>query len=201
MAVSAARELRRYLLLLGLPGDHLDIARGHVARRCMDSGRPWLANHASDDLMRKVAPIPERVGVYRSAGIHSLLLVPLPTAGRSIGAMLLGRAGASAPFSDEDILTAQGLAARAAVASVHRYTTERTMARELQTALLSEHDSPHLDVGVAACYGAGLSASRRGWSRRGPPCVEGSAARRWAAGACDGAAVTGRFVQPVTAAP
>ncbi|MFB6564762.1 SpoIIE family protein phosphatase [Streptomyces sp. NPDC056400] len=154
MAVSAAQELRRYLLLLGVPGDHLDIARGHVVRNCMNSGRPWLANHASDDLMRKVTPVPERVGVWRSAGIHSLLLVPLPTTGRSVGAMLLGRAGASAPFSDEDILTAQGLATRAAVAidSAHRYTTEHTMARELQAALLSEPDSPHPDVEVATRY-------------------------------------------------
>ncbi|MEW2399530.1 SpoIIE family protein phosphatase [Streptomyces sp. NPDC046862] len=154
MALSAPQEVRRQLRLMGGPAGYIDIPRGSVSRRCMDTGRPWLGNHASDELLQKMPVDLEPLRVLRAAGIHSFLLVPLPTAGRSVGHVILGRAGASAPFSEEDVLTAQGLAGRAAVAidSARRYTHEHTMALELQRALLSEPGSPDPGVEVATRY-------------------------------------------------
>ncbi|MEV2211586.1 SpoIIE family protein phosphatase [Streptomyces sp. NPDC050997] len=151
MALSAPQEMKGKLRGLGGPGEYLDLPRGSVTRRCMDSGRPWLGNLASDELFQKVTVDPERVRVFRAAGVHSLLLVPLPT---TVGIVILGRAGASAPFSEDDVLTAQGLAGRAAVAidSARAYTYEHTMALELQRALLSEPGSPHAGVELATRY-------------------------------------------------
>ncbi|WP_159074134.1 SpoIIE family protein phosphatase [Streptomyces dioscori] len=154
MALAAPEELKWRLRLLGGPEGYLDLPRDSVARRCMDSGRAWRGNLASDEVFQKATIDPKRARMFRAAGIHSLLFVPLPTAGRSVGVVILGRGDGSTPFSDDDILTAQGLAERAATSidSARRYTYEHTMALELQRALLSEPGSPHPDVEVATRY-------------------------------------------------
>ncbi|GAA3310852.1 hypothetical protein GCM10020295_79040 [Streptomyces cinereospinus] len=97
---------------------------------------------------------PERTRLFRAAGIHSVLVAPLITAGRPVGVILLGRAGASQPFDEDDLVTIQALADRAALAidSARRYSHEHTMALELQRALLSEPRTPHPAVEVAARY-------------------------------------------------
>ncbi|WEH12428.1 SpoIIE family protein phosphatase [Streptomyces sp. VNUA24] len=139
---------------MGGPGPYIDIPRGVATRHCMDVGRPWLGNLASDDLFQKVTVDPERTRIFRAAGIHSLLIVPLITAGRPVGVILMGRAGTSQPFSDDDLTTIQALAGRAALSvdSARRYSYEHTMALELQRALLAEPRAPHPGVEVAARY-------------------------------------------------
>ncbi|WP_189397106.1 SpoIIE family protein phosphatase [Streptomyces sp. FBKL.4005] len=154
MKLSAPPELLRHLNELGGTRPYVDLPRGSAPRRCMDSGRPWLGNLASDELFQKVVVDPERVRILRAAGVHSMLVVPLPTAGHSVGIVMLMRVGASPGFSSDDILTAQGVAARAAVSidSAHRYSHEHAMTLELQRALLSEPDRPHPTVEVATRY-------------------------------------------------
>ncbi|MFF8873209.1 SpoIIE family protein phosphatase [Streptomyces massasporeus] len=160
MKGSVPPELEWQLRQLGGPGPHVDLPRGSAARHCMNTGRPWLGNLASEELFQKVTVDPERAAIFRRSGIHSLLIVPLVAAGRSIGVVLLGRAGASEPFTEDDVETVQGLAARAAVSidSARRYSREHTMALELQRALLSEPSSPHPGTEVAARY---LPSGRR----------------------------------------
>lgn len=87
---------------------------------------------------------PERTKIFRAAGTHSSLIAPLVTAGRPGGVVLLGRAGSSQPFDDDDLVTIQALADRAALSieSARRYSYEHTMALELQRALLSEPRTP-----------------------------------------------------------
>ncbi|MEU2285362.1 SpoIIE family protein phosphatase [Streptomyces sp. NPDC013178] len=154
MALSAPPELQWHLRGLGGPEPYLDLPRGATARRCIDSGRPWLSNMATDELLQKITLIPDRAKIIRAAGVHSVLMVPLPTAGRCVGVVILMRAGTSTPFTEDDVLTAQGVAARAAssIDSARRYSDEHTMALELQRALLSEPDSPHPSVEVATRY-------------------------------------------------
>ncbi|MFJ8109947.1 SpoIIE family protein phosphatase [Streptomyces sp. NPDC096132] len=154
MQLSAPPELKWHLRALEGPQPYIDFPRGSLFRRCMDSGRPWRSNMASDELFQKLALRPEHIKVVRAAGIHSVLVAPLRTAGRSVGFVLLMRAGDSAPFTDEDMLTAQGVASRAAISidSAHRYTHDHTMTLELQRALLSEPDSTHPSVDVATRY-------------------------------------------------
>ncbi|MFD9412982.1 SpoIIE family protein phosphatase [Streptomyces sp. NPDC059989] len=138
----------------GGPGPYVDVPRGVATRQCLDSGRPWLGNLASDELFQKVTVDPKRTKIFRAAGIHSLLITPLITAGRPVGVVLLGRADASQPCDDDDLVTLQVLAGRAAVSidSARRYSHEHTMALELQRALLSEPRAPHPAVEVAARY-------------------------------------------------
>ncbi|GAB7106769.1 SpoIIE family protein phosphatase [Streptomyces phaeofaciens JCM 4814] len=154
MKLSGPPELQRPLIELGGAEPYVDFPRNSAPRRCIDGGRPWLGNLASDETLQKVIVHPERVRLFRTAGVHSVLIVPLPTAGRCVGIVMLMRAGASPPFSEDDILTAQGVASRAAVSidSAHRYSHEHTMTLELQRALLSEPDGPHRTVEVATRY-------------------------------------------------
>ncbi|MFF1325576.1 SpoIIE family protein phosphatase [Streptomyces sp. KS_5] len=139
---------------LGGPGPYVDVPRGVATRHCLDTGRPWLGNLASDELFQKVTVDRRRTEIFRAAGIHSFLIAPLITAGRPVGVVLLGRAGSSQPFDDDDLVTIQALADRAALSidSARRYSYEHTMALELQRALLSEPSTPHPAVEVAARY-------------------------------------------------
>ncbi|MET7291252.1 SpoIIE family protein phosphatase [Streptomyces griseoloalbus] len=151
---SAPPGMEWLLHQMGGPGPYVDVPRGVATRHSLDSGRPWLGNLASDELFQKVTADPERTRIFRAAGIHSLLVAPLITAGRPVGVVLLGRAGASQPFDDDDLVTIQALAERAALSidSARRYSHEHTMALELQRALLSEPRTPHPAVEVATRY-------------------------------------------------
>ncbi len=154
VAGAAPPGMEWLLRQLGGTGPYIDVPRGVATRHCLDTGRPWLGNLASDELFQKVTVDPERTKLFRAAGIHSLLIVPLITAARPVGVILLGRAGASQPFNDDDLVTIQALADRAALSidSARRYSYEHTMALELQRALLSEPRTPHPAVEVAARY-------------------------------------------------
>ncbi|MEU1159464.1 SpoIIE family protein phosphatase [Streptomyces sp. NPDC005921] len=154
MKLTAAPEVQLHLRELGGGKPYVDLPRGGFIRNCMDSGRPWRGNSASEELMEKVTAAHDSVKIFRMAGMHSVLVVPLPTAGRSLGTVMLLRGGDSAPFSEDDVLTAQGVAARAATSidSARRYTGEHAMTLELQRALLSEPTPPHSSIEVATRY-------------------------------------------------
>ncbi|EPJ42773.1 hypothetical protein STAFG_0169 [Streptomyces afghaniensis 772] len=151
---SAPPGMEWLLRQMGGPGPYVDVPRGVATRHCLDSGRPWRGNLASDELFQKVTVDPERTKLFRAAGIHSFLIAPLIARGRPVGVILLGRAGASQPFNDDDLVTIQALADRAAISidSARRYSYEHAMALELQRALLSEPSTPHPAVEVAARY-------------------------------------------------
>ncbi|MGI5429928.1 SpoIIE family protein phosphatase [Streptomyces sp. CA-179760] len=140
--------------LIANAGYYFDVPRDAPARNCLDTGRPWVANLASDDVLLKMVRTPFNLEVFREVGIHSVLMVPLPTREHSVGVVYLCRAGHSGPFTDEDVVVAQELAARAAVAidNARQYTLEHSMALELQRALLSEPGGPHPDIETASRY-------------------------------------------------
>ncbi|MFC9679879.1 SpoIIE family protein phosphatase [Streptomyces sp. NPDC056948] len=135
-------------------GYYFDVPRDSPTRSCLDTGRPWVGNLASDDVLLKMLRTPLNVEVFREVGIHSVVALPLPTREHPVGVVYLCRAGDSAPFTDEDVVVAQELAARAAVAidNARQYTLEHTMALELQRALMSEPGIPHPDVETASRY-------------------------------------------------
>ncbi|WP_051794963.1 SpoIIE family protein phosphatase [Streptomyces sp. NRRL S-87] len=160
-AVAGDPDILRRMERIGRIGDHVDVPRRSPLRHCFDTGRPWIGNLAPDEVLRKMTPKREHVAVLRAAGIHSGLVIPLPTRQHPVGALFLARAANSAPFTDDDLVVAQDLATRAAVAidNARQYTLEHTMALELQRALLSEPGSPHPDIEVASRYlPAGRSA-------------------------------------------
>jgi serine phosphatase RsbU (regulator of sigma subunit) len=135
-------------------GYYFDVPRDSPVRSCLDTGRPWVGNLASDGVLLKMLRTPLDVEVIREVGIHSIVVVPLPTREHPVGVLHLLRAGDSAPFTDEDVVVAQELAARAAVAidNARQYTLEHTMALELQRALMSEPGGPHPDIETASRY-------------------------------------------------
>jgi hypothetical protein len=160
-AIAGDPEILRSMERVSRVGEHFGIPRGHPIRHCLDTGRPWMGNHATDEVFRTIARKPGHVAFLRTAGIHSLLFVPLPTRQRPVGGVFLGRAGKSEPFTEDDVVMAQDLAARAAVAidNARQYALEHTMALELQRALLSEPEDPHPDMEAASRYlPAGRSA-------------------------------------------
>ncbi|CAM5426985.1 PAS domain S-box protein OS=Streptomyces alboniger OX=132473 GN=CP975_03085 PE=4 SV=1 [Streptomyces alboniger] len=153
-ASAGGPDIVRRLGPVGRPGDYFDVPRDSPTRKCLDTGRPWVGNLVTDDVLLKVVPTQFNLEVVRAAEIHSVLMVPLPNKGHPVGVVHLWRAADSAPFTDEDVIVAQDLAARAAVAidNARQYSLEHAMALELQRALLSEPRSPHPDIELACRY-------------------------------------------------
>ncbi|GAA4620009.1 SpoIIE family protein phosphatase/ATP-binding protein [Actinoallomurus vinaceus] len=81
---------------------------------------------------------PDRVGRALEQGAHSLVSVPLQARDVPLGVVSFYRVGDTPAFEHEDLLVAEELAARAAVAidNARRFTREHAMAVTLQRSLL-----------------------------------------------------------------
>ncbi|MEU6259426.1 SpoIIE family protein phosphatase [Streptomyces sp. NPDC047043] len=86
--------------------------------------------------------------------IHSTLVVPLRARGTTLGVAQFCRHRNPARFDDEDLLLAQEIAARAAMAvdNARRYTHARATALALQRSLLPGHTAQQSAVDVACRY-------------------------------------------------
>ena len=86
--------------------------------------------------------------------VHSILMVPLRARGVTLGMVHLLRHGTAESFSDDDLLLAEEIAARAAVSidNARRYTRERRTALALQRSLLPEHPPRLAAMEVAYRY-------------------------------------------------
>ncbi|GAA4996968.1 SpoIIE family protein phosphatase [Yinghuangia aomiensis] len=146
--------LRRKLRLFGTPGQQHDYRPGTPIPVCLDTRQPQLVKLPPDADPAQAAPSPDRIAVYRAIGVHSLLLVPLVARDESVGVVALARVTGSPAFTDDDVVTAQDLAGRAAVAidNAHRFTREHHIARDLQRALLSRPSAPHPGIEIASRY-------------------------------------------------
>jgi hypothetical protein len=80
----------------------------------------------------------DRMLAARSAGAHSLIVVPLIARGSIIGIVVLYRLAGSRPFANSDLSLARDLVSRAAVSidNARLYTRERATALALQRGLL-----------------------------------------------------------------
>ena len=92
----------------------------------------------------------ERMLAARSAGAHSLIVLPLTARGVIMGMVVLYRLAGSKPFSHADLALARDLVARAAVSidNARLYTRERASALALQHGLLPRRipDVPGLEL-------------------------------------------------------
>ncbi|MDX2532159.1 ATP-binding SpoIIE family protein phosphatase [Streptomyces scabiei] len=97
----------------------------------------------------------------RARPVHSTLVVPLRARGATLGVAQFCRDRNPDAFDDEDLLLAQEIAARAAVAvdNARRYTHARATALTLQRSLLPRRTPPQSAVDVAFRY---LPADSRG---------------------------------------
>ncbi|WP_405905178.1 SpoIIE family protein phosphatase [Streptomyces sp. NBC_00828] len=114
---------------------------GSPPDRALTTGRP--ERHHPDG-SRTAEPPP----------VHSTLVVPLRARGTTLGVAQFSRHRNPDRYDDEDLLLAQEIAARAAIAvdNARRYTHARTTALSLQRSLLPSRTPPQSTVEVACRY-------------------------------------------------
>ncbi|MEV5911634.1 SpoIIE family protein phosphatase [Streptomyces chartreusis] len=112
---------------------------GSPCAEALSSGRPSRQQHGRAS------------GVPRA---HSSLVVPLRARGTTLGVAEFHRYGTAKPYDDEDLLLAQEIAARAAVAvdNARHYTHARATALTLQRSLLPREAPRQSAVDVAYRY-------------------------------------------------
>ncbi|MCL6738306.1 ATP-binding SpoIIE family protein phosphatase [Streptomyces neyagawaensis] len=146
---------------VALPKSHIFLA-GSLPARALATGQPF--RHRLDgeppDLIHPARPVPRGSSVPSAPSApsppsaHSMLVVPLRARGATLGVAQFFRGPGSDPFDDEDLLLAQEIAARAAVAvdNARRYTHARATAISLQRSLLPSRTPPQSAVEVACRY-------------------------------------------------
>ncbi|WP_405591119.1 SpoIIE family protein phosphatase [Streptomyces sp. NBC_01190] len=118
------------------------------------SGRSYLEPVLDTSPGTWVEADPERARVIRDYGLHSMMIAPLSARGKVLGIAVFGRTTNPAPFSEEDLALAEGLAARASLSldNARRYSRERAAALALQRDLLPHILSGGRAVEVASRY-------------------------------------------------
>ncbi|MFJ8106246.1 SpoIIE family protein phosphatase [Streptomyces sp. NPDC096132] len=118
---------------------------GSPPDRALTTGRP--SRHHRD------GP-PHPGGAGEPPPVHSTLVVPLRARGITLGVARFCRHRTPDRYDDEDLLLAQEITARAAVAvdNARRYTHARATALSLQRSLLPSHMPEHSAVEVACRY-------------------------------------------------
>ncbi|MGW4006410.1 SpoIIE family protein phosphatase, partial [Streptomyces nigra] len=135
---------------------------GHIARygpdrlvtECVRTGDPVLVARVGDEDLPRIARSPEAARQLGRAGLHSYLAVPLIARGEVLGALDLKRIHNPLPFSEDDLLLARELAARAAVQidNARWYQNARDTALTLQRSMLPSHPPVTGGLEVASRY-------------------------------------------------
>lgn len=135
------------------PGAKVGYAQGSPQWHCLASGKPVLdaALATSSTWLAEDAVRSTRM---RELGIHSHMVVPLRARGVTMGVATLMRWRNPEPFTSDDLLLAEELAARAAVCidNARRFTREHHSALTLQRSLLPHELPAHAAVEAAYRY-------------------------------------------------
>ena len=111
----------------------------HVLR----SGQPLVLPEVSGELLRALPDDPAHQSIAETIGLRSLLVVPLRTRGRIIGALSLGAGAHRRAYDADDLVLAEELARRAALAienaRLYQQTQQEVRARE-QVLRIVSHD-------------------------------------------------------------
>jgi PAS domain S-box-containing protein len=136
------------------PGDADDYPDSTPPVRCLATGRASLHRTIDEAVTAWQEVDPERAEVVRSFGIHSLMVIPLRARGITLGVAILVRHRREEPFAEDDLVLAEEIGARAAVAvdNARRYTLERDTALALQRSLLPGRPAAQTAVEVAHRY-------------------------------------------------
>ena len=123
--VDPAREAR----LLTLDEDHpLSADAPHGYARVLRTGEPELIPAITDEILRATARDPAHLRVLRALGAASCMVVPMAAHGDPLGAITLFSSEGGRRYTDMDLLLAEDLGRRAAVAVQNARLFE--MARE-----------------------------------------------------------------------
>ncbi|MFE0512257.1 SpoIIE family protein phosphatase [Streptomyces sp. NPDC058964] len=136
------------------PGDVDDYPESAPPVRVLATGLPSLHRTLDEAVRNWQEADPDRAGVVRAFGIHSIMVIPLRARGITLGVAVFVRHRRPHPFEDDDLLLAEEMGARAAVAvdNARRYTLERETALALQRSLLPRHLAAQEAVEVAHRY-------------------------------------------------
>ena len=118
------------------------------------SGRSQLLPEITDEMMEASARSPEHLAMLRELGMRSGMVVPMISRGRMLGTITFLSAESGRRFGDDDVLLAEDLARRAAVAvdNARLYSERAQIARTLQDSLLPPRLPSIPGVDVAARY-------------------------------------------------
>ncbi|ARF59252.1 SpoIIE family protein phosphatase [Streptomyces gilvosporeus] len=122
--------------------------------RCLVTGRSSLHRTLDEAIREWRGADPERSAVVGDFGIHSIMVIPLRARGIALGVAVLSRHRRRDPFEPDDLLLAEEIGARAAVAvdNARRFTLERTTALGLQRSLLPQRLPAQEAIEVAHRY-------------------------------------------------
>ncbi len=99
--------------LKDFPPEH---TRPHPSLTVLETGEPELIETVSDDFLRGIAASDEHLALLRRLGVGSVLVVPLVARSRTLGAFALVSDDPARPFGPDDVLLAEELGRRAALA-------------------------------------------------------------------------------------
>ncbi|NBM17478.1 SpoIIE family protein phosphatase [Streptomyces sp. GC420] len=122
--------------------------------RCLATGRASLHRTLDDAIRNWQKADPTRAGVVRNFKIHSVMVIPLRARGITLGVAVLTRHRRPEPFDEDDLLLAEEIGTRAAVAvdNARRFALERATALALQRSLLPQRLAAQDAVEVAYRY-------------------------------------------------
>ncbi|GAA4061557.1 SpoIIE family protein phosphatase [Streptomyces shaanxiensis] len=143
------------------PGQVARYGPDRLVTECVRTAAPVMVARVEESDLPRIARSPEAAVQLGRAGVHSYLAVPLIARGEVLGALDLKRTRNPLPFSEDDLLLARELAARAAVQidNARWYKNARDTALTLQRSLLPSHPPVTGGLEVASRYQpAGASA-------------------------------------------
>jgi len=116
----------------------LDMSAPQGLANVIRTGKPELYPHISSEMAEAAARTPEQLEAVRVLRLNSVMIVPLIARGRTLGAMTFVWAESGRTYDDADLLLAEDVAARAALAldNARLYRERDTVAKTLQKSLL-----------------------------------------------------------------
>jgi PAS domain S-box-containing protein len=138
IAHSDPAKLRTAARLRTYEPEHLDPERG--LGLVLRTGKSQLYTEIPDQLLEAAAVDQEHLELLRAVGMRSALIVPLAVGERTLGALTMVDADSGRSFDRDDVVFAEQIAARAALAvqSARLYSERSNVARTLQNSLLPE---------------------------------------------------------------
>jgi PAS domain S-box-containing protein len=135
------RQKQAWELLFRYP---LDPSRSEGPAKVIRTGESDLQSHVSDSLLEAIAYDDENLRLLRALGVHSAMMVPLNVREQTLGAIVFASAESDRVYGREDMVLAEGIGARAAVAvdnarlygRVHETEAELRVSRDQLQAIL-----------------------------------------------------------------
>ncbi len=142
----------------------LDARGSHPVIQALRTGESHLLSAMSADYQREIAQGDAHFQLMRRLRYHSAIVVPLLARGRALGVMSLLRMEDGPSFDADDLVLAEDLARRAALAidNARLFESTRHLARTLQESLLPARLPQIEGVRIAARYRAAAQGQEVG---------------------------------------